>query len=259
MCHTARVNFVQAKWYRAGGNEPINRIVMHDAEYPEKMTGAEDIAAYFARGTKKASAHYAVDVDSIVQCVHDYDTAFHAPPNQYSIGIELMGYAKQVFEEWLDNYGIKMLRDQAAPLVRGLCLKHSVPMRWLNVDDLKAGRRGITSHWNVSLAFGQSTHTDPGGGFPVTQFMDWVTGAAPPEPTPPTPDPPIEDDYPMEFFVLKVQDDSGQYLWFQDAAGGRGYKAIQHDTDDVAEARKSRHYLGDVVLMPPNVANIPDL
>lgn len=168
------MNFVQAKHFRQGGNTPITRIVIHDAEYPEKLTAAEDIAKYLQRVERKASAHYCCDADSIVQCVRDEDGAYHAPPNQHSIGIELAGYAKQTTEDWLDDYGTRMLRDQAAPLVRGLAAKHDVPLRWLTVEQVVAGWHGITSHNNVSLAFHQSTHTDPGGNFPIDQFMAWV-------------------------------------------------------------------------------------
>ena len=37
-----------------------------------------------------------------------------------------------------------------------------------------AGRRGLTGHAEVSRAFGQSDHWDPGDGFPVEAFVDRV-------------------------------------------------------------------------------------
>lgn len=169
------MQFIQAKHFRQGGNLPITRIVLHDMEMPEKPDTAEACARYFQTIDRPASAHYCVDNDSIVQCVLDTDTAYHAPPNQHSIGVEHAGYARQATGEWLDDYGVSMLRDVSAPLVRGLCEKYDVPKVWLTVDDLLAGKRGITSHNNVSLAFHQSTHTDPGPNFPITQYMQWVT------------------------------------------------------------------------------------
>ncbi len=181
--------FVQARWYRQGGNEPVSRIVIHDAEYPEKLSAAEDIAKYFQRVERKASAHYCADADSVVQCVLEADGAYHAPPNAHSIGIELAGYAKQTTADWLDAYGTAMLRDHAAPLVAELCARHSIPIRWLTVEQVVAGWHGVTSHNNVSLAFHQSTHTDPGGNFPIDQFMAWVLDAADPQPHPQ----PVED------------------------------------------------------------------
>jgi len=47
----------------------------------------------------------------------------------------------------------------------------AIPAVWLFPADLQAGRRGITSHDNVSKAFGQSTHWDPGEGFNVQSYI----------------------------------------------------------------------------------------
>ena len=169
------MKFVKARWFHAGDNGTVNRIVLHDMEMPEKPDTAEACANYFAGTDKKASAHYCVDNNSAVQCVKESDIAFHAPPNTGSIGIEHAGYARQSTGEWLDEFGLAMLRDVSAPLVRDIAQRHNVPLRWLSVADLQAGKRGITSHNNVSKAFGKSTHTDPGPNFPVPEFMAWVT------------------------------------------------------------------------------------
>lgn len=200
--------FVQARWYRQGGNLPVTRIVLHDAEYEEAQTGAESIAAYFQRTDKKVSAHAVSDCDSTIECVRDGDSAFHAPPNTGSLGLELMGFAKQTTADWLDDYGVRMLRDQAAPWVRGKAALHNIPLVWLSVEDLKAGKRGITSHNNVSLAFGLSTHTDPGPNFPIAQFLAWVIA-----PTPPTP-PPTSQELTRVFILNPVTDgaDTTQYF-----------------------------------------------
>lgn len=143
---------------------------MHTMQAPETLTTAEGTAAFFARGTVTASAHFSVDADSVVQCVREADTAYHAPPNRYSIGIELAGFAEQNMSDWSDAYSVRML-DRAARLVSELCARHGVPLRWLSITDLQAGRRGVTSHGNVAKAFGQSNHWDPGPAFPVDAFL----------------------------------------------------------------------------------------
>jgi hypothetical protein len=48
-------------------------------EAPEGPQTAENIAAYFAKTSTKASAHVCVDNDSEVRCVSDADTAWAAP------------------------------------------------------------------------------------------------------------------------------------------------------------------------------------
>ena len=45
---------------------------------------------------------------------------------------------------------------------------------WLYPPDLRSGRRGITSHANVSLAFRRSDHMDPGPNFPVERYLRLV-------------------------------------------------------------------------------------
>lgn len=168
------MKFIQARYYREGSpDRPIDWIVLHDMEAPEKATTAETVALYFTHPASPSSAHYCVDSDSVVQCVREQDIAFHAPPNDNSIGIEHAGYARQTRNEWLDAYGSAML-VRSARLVAELCAKYDVPLVYVNADDLKAGKRGITMHRDVSAAFRQSTHTDPGEHFPIHTYMALV-------------------------------------------------------------------------------------
>jgi N-acetyl-anhydromuramyl-L-alanine amidase AmpD len=66
--------------------------------------------------------------------------------------------------------------ERAAVLCRQLCDKHGVPKRKLSVADLKAGRRGICGHTDVTDAWHQSDHDDPGPWFPWDRFMAVVNG-----------------------------------------------------------------------------------
>lgn len=240
--------FVQARWFRRGGNTPINRIVIHDMEYPERLTAAEDVARYFQRVDKKTSAHYCVDNNSVVQCVKDRDGAYHAPPNQFSIGIEHAGYARQTKAEWLDEYGVAMLRDQSAPLVKLLMREHNIPHVWLSVQDLRNGKRGITSHNNVSLAFGQSSHTDPGPNFPVAEFMAWCQ----PDSGPVTPTPPTHDPYGGNMRFLLTPDGTGIITFIYDDVT----KTIKELTGKiVATPKEFLHLVDRGWLKPYNPAN----
>ncbi len=173
------LKFVQAKSYYRAGNSPA-LIVIHDMEYPERSTGAEWCADFFA-STAGASAHYCVDSDSIVQCVHDADGAWHTPGslpskggteiNRMSIGIEHAGYAKQTATEWDDDYSRAML-ELSASLVAKLCVKHAIPPRRLSPTDLKEpGVRGICGHVDATKATGVGSHWDPGPNFPWDWYM----------------------------------------------------------------------------------------
>jgi murein L,D-transpeptidase YcbB/YkuD len=45
---------------------------------------------------------------------------------------------------------------------------------WLSAADLKANKRGITDHWQVTQAFRLSTHTDCGVDYPRNKVIDMV-------------------------------------------------------------------------------------
>jgi N-acetyl-anhydromuramyl-L-alanine amidase AmpD len=142
--------------------------------------------------TSKASAHVCVDNNSAVRCVADGDRAWHAPgANSDGLGIELAGYARQSRAEWLDQYS-KGVLDQAARVVAGWCLKHNIPAVKLTPSELKAGKRGLVGHRDVSAAYGQTDHTDPGPNFPWDYFLGRVNAYLKPKapaPSKPTPKP----------------------------------------------------------------------
>jgi hypothetical protein len=175
------VNFVPARHFTPCTKRTIDLIVIHDMEMPEKPDTAEACANFFAgAGAPQASAHFCVDNDSIVQCVKLMDIAWHAPgANHQGIGIEHAGYAKQSTGDWSDDFSEKMLSVSAA-LTADLCKQFNVPHAFVGAADLLKGVRGITTHGQVSQAWHQSDHTDPGPNFPMQHYIDLVTGTAGP-------------------------------------------------------------------------------
>lgn len=167
--------FIEARNYTKGRAGPIDLLVIHAMEAPEKPDTAEAVARWFAGSTApQASAHYCVDADSIVQCVRDEDVAWHAPgANHNGLGVEHAGYSAQTGVDWDDPYSHAMLW-RSARLAADKCREYRIPAVWLSPADLLAGRRGITSHWNVTLAFKRSDHTDPGPGFPAEHYVTWI-------------------------------------------------------------------------------------
>lgn len=167
--------FIQARNFTRGRDSSIDVLVIHTMENQEKPDGAENIANWFAGSTApKASAHYCIDSDSIVQCVRDEDVAWHAPgANHDGLGFEHAGTAKQTGRDWEDDFSKSMIA-LSAELVAEKCVQYKIPPVWLTAADLQAGRRGITSHDNVSKAFHQSTHWDPGVGFNIQRYLKRV-------------------------------------------------------------------------------------
>lgn len=76
-------------------------------------------------------------------------------------------------QQWLD---CGIVTRQTAPLITSLIRAgHGAPV-WLSPADLdKPGVRGITSHNNMRVAFGGTSHTDPGANYPVDVLMSAVT------------------------------------------------------------------------------------
>ena len=161
------------------GNKPIKRIVIHSTVSPCVPGGARNIAAYFRSPSAGGSAHYVIDPREVVQAAYDSVVCWHAPPNPHTLGLEMCEYPGPVPNDpprsarrkalkkswrWVKPRQQRMLR-RTAKLTAELCLAYDVPVRFLGKRKLKKlGRdaRGITTHANTSLAFGQSTHWDPG-------------------------------------------------------------------------------------------------
>lgn len=159
-----------------GGHQagPFKRIVIHCTVSPCKAGGARDVARYFRKTvTRPSSAHYVVDPFEVVQVVPDHTVAYHAPPNLDTLGVELCDPQAGPSSRWNDDLHMSMLR-LAARLVANLALAYDVPIQKLGPRDLVGGLRGICGHVDVSNAFHESTHTDPGDGFPWGRFMRLV-------------------------------------------------------------------------------------
>jgi len=173
--------FVQAAGFTAGRPDgPPLWIVVHDMEAGESSTRAESTAAYFANPSdgRSVSSHYCVDNDSVVQCVllkHSAWTVGNRPGNNRGINWELSGFANQTRAQWLDPFGLAMF-EQMAPIVRADASKYGIPLTRRTVAELQAFKPGITSHNDLRLAFGGTTHTDPGSNFPWDVFLDIING-----------------------------------------------------------------------------------
>jgi len=174
-----------------GHNKPIHRIVIHSTVSPCVEGGAEMIARYFKSEGAGGSAHYVVDPAETVQVVYDDVIAWHAPPNSNSLGIEMCDVPGPVPGDSRTSAALKAARKawrwnrlaqrqmlhNTAELTAQLCLAYDVPIVFLSPADLAAGKHGITTHNNVSSAWHQSTHWDPGF-WPRRKFMRLVREAA---------------------------------------------------------------------------------
>ena len=165
--------YMPAKYIGVKRTNPVRLGVVHDMEFPERITAAEDVARYFQNpdaGTKP-SAHVTIDSDSVIQCVRDSYVANAAPgANHDGIQLELAGYGNQTPGQWRDKYSLALLAI-AADVAAQYSLKYDIPAIHLSNAELLAGKRGWIGHYQASEVYKKSTHTDPGPNFPWARFI----------------------------------------------------------------------------------------
>jgi len=178
------MKFVQAANYTPVASRSINLLVIHDMEAPEKGKTAEAVAVFFEKQPKNndgSSAHYCIDNNSVVQCVHDHDVAWAAPgANHDGLHFEHAGYARQSKHEWADAYSTAMLK-RSAQLVARKAKQYHVPAVFLDPAEVKAGHAGITGHLQITesgIGGAAGTHRDPGTEFPWGRYLRYVKAYA---------------------------------------------------------------------------------
>ncbi|MDP9167759.1 MAG: N-acetylmuramoyl-L-alanine amidase [Actinomycetota bacterium] len=171
--------------HTSGPNGTITRIVVHGTVSPCQSGGARSVASYFQSPNAGGLAHYVVDPAEIIQCCHEDTACWHAPPNHGSIGVELCDPQTGPGGRWGDQPHLHMLH-LAAQLVADLCKRHNLPVKYVDAAGLLRGETGITTHADVSQAWHQSDHTDPGPDFPMSAFIhSCQQSGAVPTPAPP--------------------------------------------------------------------------
>lgn len=171
-----------------GPNLPATRVVIHSTVSPCVAGGRHAIAAYFRSEASGGSAHYVCDPVGTVQVVYDHVIAWHAPPNPHSLGIEMTDtpgplpgdrFIPAVWKAARRSWRWRRPEQQAmlhvtAQLTAELCLAYNIPTVYVGARALAAGRgHGVTTHAQVSRAWHESTHWDPGF-WPRRRFMRLV-------------------------------------------------------------------------------------
>lgn len=163
--------------YRAAhssGTRPaklIRYIVLHDTEGPTAIGAAR----YFTEQASGGSSNLVVDDHDCFRVLGDLVIPWGAPPlNTSGFHIEQAGFAAWSRAEWLDHANTI---ERAAYKAALRCERFKIPARVLNVAQLRADFAqhepggGVVTHATVSAAFQESTHTDPGPGYPIDVFM----------------------------------------------------------------------------------------
>jgi hypothetical protein len=169
-----------AKHHGGKTNLPINRLVVHCTAGSEpRVPGAARATVRYSESTDRPSSyHYIADAEERLQYVYDSWVAYHAPPNEHSLGYELCcSLSNQGKGHWdlLDHK--KMIKMVSRDFAR-LALAYDVPIRKIGKVGLLLGRKGICGHNDISVSWGQTSHWDPGPYFPWYVFIRLIRGYA---------------------------------------------------------------------------------
>lgn len=162
----------------------IRYIVLHSTEGSTALGAAE----YFMLPSSGGSANLVVDDTVCYRVLNDTVIPWGAPPlNTNGFHIEQAGFAAWTRAEWL-KHTPTIVRAAYKAAIR--CKMYGIPARVLDAQALEhdfgdlpadnAGgvpvhpgpmRGGVVTHATISAVYKQSTHTDPGPGYPMDVFM----------------------------------------------------------------------------------------
>jgi hypothetical protein len=163
---------VQAASY-GGVRSSTQMIVIHCTANTAPATNE---AAYAQKRPDEVSAHFYADGTRVIQAVDTSLVAYGCYPtgNSRSVQFELTGLVNQVSDATM---------RRVAPIVARACAEFGIPVRKVPLEQLRAGTKGICGHADVTRAWGEGDHLDPGDLFPWAAFIDYVQEATVANPT----------------------------------------------------------------------------
>lgn len=174
---TCRRDFTAVHNSGSRSNSQVKWIVLHD----EEAATARSAAQWFANPASEGSAHLCVDDEVCFRTLPDDAIPWAASSaigaNTGGFHIEQAGFAKWSAVVWLSH--LRTLQ-RAAFKTALHCRKFGIPTVFVDADGLLAGKRGVTTHAEVTRASkkknpgGSYDHTDPGPLWPRRVFMAYV-------------------------------------------------------------------------------------
>jgi N-acetyl-anhydromuramyl-L-alanine amidase AmpD len=136
---------------------------------------AEAEAAYAATRTDSVSTHFVVDGHAMWQCLDTMTEAYHAGSvegNTAAIAVEFVGTTAKSRTWWLDNIAWGLVGRALADV----CRRHKIPVvrRSPAAMDADPTIAGFYSHNDMRIAWGGTTHTDPGPNFPWDRLFETI-------------------------------------------------------------------------------------
>lgn len=156
----------------------VKWIVLHATE---GGAAADAVALWMAStsGESAVSAHAITDEKGA--CIRSVEDAYAAwtagRANAESLQVEMVTPLGASAGWSLDTWMLKRaLLDTTAKVAAEWSRRYDIPIEFVDAAGLKAGRRGITTHAEVTKAFYDGDgHFDPGKNFPMRAFLSRVS------------------------------------------------------------------------------------
>jgi N-acetyl-anhydromuramyl-L-alanine amidase AmpD len=146
-------------------------IVIHNTS---NDASRQDEANYAQTRSDGVSSHYYVDSGGIIQSLRTEYSANHvgsAVGNHHGVAYEITGTNDKSRDWWLSHVAWDVLAGQIARD----CTRWSIEARTLSIAQMLDGQSsGIVTHDQARQAWGGTTHTDPGAGFPMDHLITLV-------------------------------------------------------------------------------------
>lgn len=159
--------------------QPIG-VVVHTTESGENQAGIEAFLTKPGERQTSSGRPFGASYDFVAHAdgslgicdLGPTGSPYAAPPlNQSFYHIVIPGRASQDRSLWLDEFSRGCIRA-VARLIAEFCREFGIPAQRLTPDTLKEGLGGYCGHGDVSKAFRQTDHTDPGPEFPWDILAD---------------------------------------------------------------------------------------
>lgn len=175
-----------------GTRRSTQLVVIHSTS----NTASDEAEASFAtHRPDKTSAHFYVDDDSAIRALPLDHIAYGCYPmgNSVSVQLELTG----------NPTPSDATMRQAAPVVAEVCRRFGIPIVKVTPEQMRMGLKGVCGHGDVTAAWNQGNHTDPGPWFRWGDFVRYVQEASgEPAPAPPPPSNVIAPPFPGTYYWL---------------------------------------------------------
>lgn len=139
---------------------------------------AEAEASYATRRPDGVSSHFYCDGDSVIQSLDTSARAGHAGSstgNNNAVAVEITGVNGWTRQQWLD----RVAWDLLGRVLAQVCQTYGIARRRASVAEMKSNPqvKAFYSHDDMRLAWGGTTHTDPGPNFPWDRLFAAVSSA----------------------------------------------------------------------------------